>query len=156
MLDARPGDGAPGGVAFSPEFVHRLTQEESSAMTEYKCPDCGYIYDEAKGNPHEGFAPNTTWAQIPDDWACPDCAVRDKVDFIPLLAQGASATAIEASTDAEPFAKWHCVTCGHIYDEAVGDPATGLPPGTRWSDVPADWYCPDCGATKEDYERLDF
>src|SRR3546814_8218550 len=95
MLDARPGDGAPGGVAFSPEFVHRLTQEESSAMTEYKCPDCGYIYDEAKGNPHEGFAPNTTWAQIPDDWACPDCAVRDKADFIPLLAQGASATAIE-------------------------------------------------------------
>ncbi|WP_349768837.1 rubredoxin [Sphingorhabdus sp.] len=39
-----------------------------------------------------------------------------------------------------------------MYDEALGDPDTGLAPGTRWADVPADWYCPDCGATKEDYD----
>ena len=57
-----------------------------------------------------------------------------------------------AAVETEPFAKWHCVTCGHIYDEALGDPDTGLAPGTRWADVPADWYCPDCGATKEDHE----
>jgi rubredoxin len=53
-------------------------------MARYQCPDCSYVYDEMRGEVHEGFAPNTSWAQIPDDWACPDCAVRDKGDFIPL------------------------------------------------------------------------
>ncbi len=47
----------------------------------YRCPNCGYVYDEAKGEPHEGFKPGTPWKLIPDDWACPGCAVRDKVDF---------------------------------------------------------------------------
>jgi rubredoxin len=56
--------------------------KESDVMAQYQCPDCSYIYDEAKGEAHEGFPPNTTWAQIPEDWACPDCAVRDKPDFV--------------------------------------------------------------------------
>ena len=65
---------------------------------------------------------------------------------------GQGAVPSGAAVETEPFAKWHCMTCGHIYDEALGDPDTGVAPGTRWADVPADWYCPDCGATKEDYE----
>ena len=55
--------------------------KEQVAMARYQCPDCSYVYDEAKGEAHEGFPPNTSWAQIPEDWACPDCAVRDKLDF---------------------------------------------------------------------------
>ena len=47
---------------------------------------------------------------------------------------------------------WICVICGHVYDEAEGDPARGIAPGTRFSDVPADWTCPDCGASKDDFE----
>lgn len=50
-------------------------------MAKYQCPDCQYIYDECRGEPHEGFKPSTTWDEIPENWACPDCAVRDKVDF---------------------------------------------------------------------------
>ena len=42
----------------------------------------------------------------------------------------------------------------HIYDEALGDPERGIAPGTRWEDVPEDWCCPDCGATKGDYAPL--
>ena len=34
-----------------------------------------------------------------------------------------------------------CVVCGWIYDEAAGLPEHGIPPGTRWEDVPADWRC---------------
>lgn len=49
-------------------------------MTRYAC-DCGFVYDEAEGFPREGFAPGTKWSEVPDDWPCPDCAVRDKVDF---------------------------------------------------------------------------
>jgi rubredoxin len=57
-------------------------------MARYQCTDCGYIYDEASGNPHEGFPPGTAWERIPDDWSCPDCAVRDKIDFTRLEVQG--------------------------------------------------------------------
>ncbi|HEY1522457.1 MAG TPA: rubredoxin [Solirubrobacteraceae bacterium] len=50
----------------------------------YRCPDCGYLYDEATGHPREGFAPGTPFSSVPDDWNCPDCGVRDKVDFVPV------------------------------------------------------------------------
>lgn len=52
----------------------------------HQCTDCGYVYDEREGCPHEGFPPGTRWAEVPDDWACPQCAVRDKVDFRQLAA----------------------------------------------------------------------
>lgn len=51
----------------------------------YQCDCCGYVYDEATGHEAEGFVAGTQWHTIPDDWACPDCAVRDKVDFQPLI-----------------------------------------------------------------------
>jgi rubredoxin len=47
----------------------------------YRCPGCGYIYDEARGDAHQGFAPGTKWAQIPAHWPCPDCAVNEKANF---------------------------------------------------------------------------
>ena len=53
---------------------------------------------------------------------------------------------------AQQLRRWMCLVCGHIYDEAEGDPATGQPPGTRFEDLPLSWRCPDCGAGKEDFE----
>jgi rubredoxin len=50
-------------------------------MSRYRCPVCDYVYDEEEGNPREGFPPGTPWDQVPDDWPCPDCGVRDKIDF---------------------------------------------------------------------------
>ncbi|WP_324251246.1 fatty acid desaturase [Nocardioides sp. Leaf374] len=49
-----------------------------------RCPGCGHTYEVEKGNELEGFAAGTAWADIPDDWCCPDCGVREKVDFVPL------------------------------------------------------------------------
>jgi rubredoxin len=51
-----------------------------------------------------------------------------------------------------PYRSWMCVVCGHVYDEAQGAPEDGIPPGTRWEDVPDTWTCPDCGVTKDDFE----
>lgn len=51
------------------------------------CPGCGYSYDERRGDPREGFAAGTTFASIPDTWCCPDCGVRDKVDFLVTHAE---------------------------------------------------------------------
>jgi rubredoxin len=52
------------------------------------------------------------------------------------------------------YRKWQCKSCGHIYDEALGEPSEGIAPGTRWDDVPDTWTCPDCGAFKSDFELL--
>ena len=52
-------------------------------------------------------------------------------------------------------ARWICKVCGHIYDPAMGDPDTDIPPGTAFEDLPADWHCPDCGVSKADFEPFD-
>ena len=52
-------------------------------MARFRCPNCGYVYDEQDGCPREGFAPGTPWRLVPDNWTCPDCAVREKPDFEP-------------------------------------------------------------------------
>lgn len=57
----------------------------------------------------------------------------------------------EASHEA-PFLKYLCRACGLVYDEALGDPDSGLPPGTRFADIPDDWACPLCQVTKADFE----
>lgn len=51
------------------------------------------------------------------------------------------------------MAKWLCKACGFIYDEELGDPDSGIEPGTRWEDVSSDWMCPVCGITKGDMEN---
>lgn len=50
------------------------------------------------------------------------------------------------------MAKWLCKICGFIYDEEQGDPDSGIQPGTKFEDIPNDWVCPVCGASKEDLE----
>ncbi len=52
-------------------------------------------------------------------------------------------------------AQWQqyiCHACGYIYDEAEGDPDSGLAAGTRFEDIPDDWSCPLCGVGKSDFE----
>ena len=49
-----------------------------------------------------------------------------------------------------------CVVCGHIYEEAAGDPAHGIAPGTLWADVPDDWICEGCAVTKADFVLQDL
>jgi len=49
--------------------------------------------------------------------------------------------------------KWVCTVCGYVYDPERGDPANGVPPGTDFKDIPADWVCPECGADKDAFEE---
>ncbi len=55
-----------------------------SANARYQCTNCDYVYSEAVGCPQEGYPRGTRWAALPTDWSCPHCAVRDKVDFVPI------------------------------------------------------------------------
>jgi rubredoxin-NAD+ reductase len=56
------------------------------------------------------------------------------------------------SSTTEDWRQYICLACGLIYDEAAGDPDSGLPPGTRFEDIPADWACPLCGVRKTDFQ----
>ncbi len=51
-----------------------------------------------------------------------------------------------------PWRQFICRVCGLIYDEELGDPDSGLAPGTRFEDIPDDWECPLCGVTKVDFD----
>ena len=52
-------------------------------MSDYKiwrCANCGFLYDEEQGWPEDGIAPGTRWADVPEDWCCPQCGT-EKQDF---------------------------------------------------------------------------
>jgi len=51
--------------------------------------------------------------------------------------------------------KYVCSICGYIYDETTGTPEADIAPGTLWQDVPEDWLCPFCGATKAEFNKAD-
>ena len=57
---------------------------------------------------------------------------------------------------SDDFKKYQCMTCGFIYDEAEGLPDFGIDAGTRWSEVPDDWLCPECATPKSDFEMIEI
>lgn len=54
------------------------------------------------------------------------------------------------------YKKWRCLICDYVYDEAAGAPDDGIAPGTAWADVPDSWTCPDCGASKADFQMVEI
>ena len=53
------------------------------------------------------------------------------------------------------MSKYQCGPCGYIYDPEIGDPDSGIAPGTAFEDIPDDWCCPICGVTKDMFEKID-
>ncbi|MDP3880152.1 MAG: rubredoxin [Dehalococcoidales bacterium] len=50
--------------------------------------------------------------------------------------------------------KYECTVCGYIYDPELGDPDSGIKPGTLFEALPDNWVCPVCGASKDQFKRL--
>ncbi len=84
---------------YAPAHAASVVEEGASALSNptdagvahevmaARCPGCGYTYEVERGDEHEGFAAGTAWADVPDSWCCPDCGVREKVDFVPVAPQ---------------------------------------------------------------------
>ena len=53
------------------------------------------------------------------------------------------------------MSKYRCTICNYIYDEAAGDEAIGIAPGTKWEDLPEDYLCPICSVGKDQFEKED-
>ena len=54
-------------------------------MKKWQCIVCGWVYDEALGDEEHGIAPGTRWADVSDDFVCPECGVA-KHDFVMMEA----------------------------------------------------------------------
>lgn len=59
--------------------------------------------------------------------------------------------------EAEVFKapKYKCSVCGYVYDPELGDPDGGIKPRTLFEELPDDWVCPICGASKSEFERME-
>ena len=53
-------------------------------MDKWICTVCGYVYDPSVGDPTSGIPAGTSFADLPDDWVCPDCGVgKDLFEQVP-------------------------------------------------------------------------
>lgn len=125
----------------------------------YQCQmvNCGYIYNPDKGDRKGKIAKDTQFTDLPDDWHCPVCGASKKA-FRPLMGPGSVQydntiiqEAPETSSGSDSMPKYRCDVCGYIYDPVVGEPAAGIAAGTSFEDLPGDYECPVCGATKEEF-----
>lgn len=47
--------------------------------------------------------------------------------------------------------RWRCSVCGYVYDETVGE--GDIKAGTTFEELPDDWVCPICGASKSAFVK---
>ena len=57
------------------EKIEPATKHEEEKTMKYVCQVCGYVYDEALGDPDNGIAAGTKWEDVPEDFVCPLCGV---------------------------------------------------------------------------------
>ncbi|QTN23733.1 rubredoxin [Rhizobacter sp. AJA081-3] len=61
---------------------------DDSPPAVWLCVICGFVYDESLGLPEDGIAPGTRWADVPEDWGCPECGAA-KAEFEMVRIEGA-------------------------------------------------------------------
>ncbi len=61
---------------------------------------------------------------------------------------------IEKEKEVTRMAKYECTVCGYVYDPEIGDPESDIPPGTPFENLPDEWVCPVCGASKDEFEKM--
>ncbi|MEO0132004.1 MAG: rubredoxin [candidate division WOR-3 bacterium] len=61
---------------------------------------------------------------------------------------------IKQESEVKTMTKYRCTVCDYIYDPAVGDPESQVPPGTPFEALPENWVCPVCGADKSQFEPV--
>lgn len=63
-------------------------------------------------------------------------------------------TSVKTHTEYKQLQKWVCTICGYVYDPEIGDPEHGISAGVPFEELPENWVCPICSASKKDFERL--
>ncbi len=78
-----------------------------------------------------------------------DCACISSAIQVEWLRMGRGSP----ENTEENMDKYVCKLCGYVYDPEVGDPDSGVAPGTPFEALPDDWHCPMCGVGKENFEK---
>ena len=73
-------------------------------------------------------------------------------DFFELFPSKKSKIFLYQPQEEKTMQKYVCEFCGYEYDPEVGDPDSGIAPGTAFEDIPEDWKCPVCGVGKENFQ----
>lgn len=57
------------------KFGRRRVEEQFAVLNTgiYECRSCGYLYDEAAGDPLYPIPPGFQYSKLPEDWRCPTC-----------------------------------------------------------------------------------
>lgn len=58
---------------------NRINHIKKEIMTKYTCEPCGYEYDPEVGDPDNGIEAGTSFADLPEEWACPVCGLGKEV-----------------------------------------------------------------------------
>jgi len=82
---------------------------------------------------------------------CPrNCLDKTMNAFVRNLLCGGG----EGKQDTPAATTWQCDACDYVYDSRLGDPHSDIPPGTPFEQLPKDWVCPICGATKGMFHKI--
>lgn len=122
----------------------------------YQCKACWYIYDPRFGDPTFGVEPGTPFAELPENWFCPVCKMSSD-SFIKVTFADQIIRSIETGEPVEKhkdLGRYKCKACFYTYDPRVGDPAYDIAPGTAFDDLPEDWLCPICMASKAYFSKV--
>lgn len=61
----------------------------------------------------------------------------------------------EVKQEKKTYKKYRCKVCGYVYDPELGDASQNIKAGTPFEELPDDWTCPVCGASKDDFVEID-
>jgi rubredoxin len=51
--------------------------------------------------------------------------------------------------------RYVCTDCGHIFNPEKGEPLQDIKAGVAFADLPADWVCPVCIASKNQFKKME-
>ena len=88
------------------------------------------------------------------NWNPTTNAVFDQIPVMVKALLGEEESGGEVTKEDATMQKYKC-PCGYIYDPELGDPDSGIEPGTAFEDIPDDWECPVCGLSKDMFVPVD-
>lgn len=50
--------------------------------------------------------------------------------------------------------RYECRSCGNTYEPARGDSQADVPPGVEFKNLPTDWRCSVCGASRSQFSNI--
>lgn len=132
---------------------YKIGQSGAPYLTEYALSYVeAKVIQEFDANTHTVFVGEITGAETINEGVPMTYAYYQQVKkgSVPPSAPTFNKKEEEKGTVSE---KYVCSVCGYVYDPAVGDPDGGIAPGTPFADIPEDWVCPVCGASKKEFEK---